>query len=64
MACLRPQKTIRQTLAKNLTNLFDKYDVRKKIIAYVDNEGFNLNTMIITLKSTISCEYFGLEESF
>jgi hypothetical protein len=51
-------------LVKNLTNLLDKYDVRKKIIAYVNNEGFNLNTMIITLKFTVSCEYFGLEESF
>ncbi len=60
---LEATKTIGQTLVKNLTNLMDKYDVRKTIIAYVNNEGFNLNTMIITLKSIVNCEYFGLEES-
>jgi hypothetical protein len=32
----------------------------KKIIAYVKNEGSNLNTMIITLKSIVSCDILGL----
>ncbi len=34
-------KTIGQTLTRNLTKLLDKYGLRKKIIAYVKNEGSN-----------------------
>jgi hypothetical protein len=37
--------------------------VRKKIIVYVKEEGSNLNTMNITLKSIVSCDMLGLEES-
>jgi hypothetical protein len=32
-------ETIGQTLAINLTKLLDRYDLRKKIIAYVKGEG-------------------------
>jgi hypothetical protein len=54
---------IDQTLARN-TKLLDKYGLRKKIIAYVKDEGSNFNAMTITLKAIINCESFGLEESF
>jgi hypothetical protein len=32
-------KTIRQTLANNVTNLLDQYGLQNKIIAYVKDEG-------------------------
>jgi hypothetical protein len=32
-------ETIGQTLARNLTKLLDRYDFRKRIIAYVNDEG-------------------------
>jgi len=35
-----------------------------EIIAYVKDEGSNLNTMTIALKSIISCDMLGLEENF
>jgi len=38
--------------------------LKKKIIAYVKDEGSNLNAMISTLKSIISCETLGLPKSF
>jgi hypothetical protein len=40
------------------------YELRQKIVAYVKDEGFNLNTMITTLKSIVSCDVLGLKESF
>jgi hypothetical protein len=42
----------------------EKYGLRKKIIAYVKNEGSNLNAMIIELKHVVNCESLGLEERF
>jgi hypothetical protein len=51
-------------LAKKLIELLDSYALRRKIITYVKNEGFNMNTMTTTLKSIISCDMLGLEESF
>jgi hypothetical protein len=43
----------------------DKYGLRKKIIAYVKNEGSNLHVMmIIALKAIVNYEYLGLEKSF
>jgi hypothetical protein len=51
-------------LVKNLTKLLDSYALRRKIISYVKDEGSNLNIMSITLKSIISCDILGLEESF
>ncbi len=57
-------KTIGQTLARTLTKLLDKYGLRKKIIAYVKNEGSNLHVMIIPLKAIVNYEYLGLEKSF
>jgi hypothetical protein len=40
------------------------YDLRKKVIAYVTNEGFTLNTMTVALKSIISCDILNLAKSF
>jgi hypothetical protein len=42
-------------LAINLIKLLDIYELRKKIVAYVKDEGSNLNTMIIAPKLVISC---------
>ncbi len=51
-------------MAKNLIGLLKfKYNLRKKTIVYVKNEGFNLNTMTITSKTIVSCDILGLEES-
>jgi hypothetical protein len=57
-------KIIGQTLVNNLTKLIDQYGLRNKIIAYVKDEGTNLNTMSIVLKFVVKCEFFGLDESF
>ncbi len=42
----------------------DSYALRRKIITYVKDEGSNLNIMATTLKSIVSCDILGLEESF
>jgi len=52
-------ETTRQALAKSLIELLDKYSLRKKFIAYVKDEGSNLNVMIGALKSVINCESLG-----
>jgi hypothetical protein len=44
-------------LVKDLIELLDKYDLRNKIIAYVKDEGFDLNIMTIALKFIISCDF-------
>jgi hypothetical protein len=46
-----------------MTKLLDQYGLRNKIIAYVKDEGSNLNTVTIVLKSVIKCEVLGLDES-
>jgi hypothetical protein len=51
-------------LVKKLTKLLDSYALKKKIIAYVKDEQSNLNTMTTTLKSIVSYDMLGLEESF
>jgi hypothetical protein len=54
-----------QTLTRSLTKLLNQYCLRKKIIAHVKDEGFNLNAMINALKSIIfCCETLGFQESF
>jgi hypothetical protein len=57
-----PITTNGQTLVINLTELLDNYSLRRKKIAYVKNEGYNVNIMITTLKSIVSCDMLGLEE--
>ncbi len=51
-------------MAKILIELLNKYGLRKKIIAYVKDEGSNFNAMISVLKFVVNCELFGLEKSF
>jgi hypothetical protein len=46
----------KQTLVNNLTKFFDQYGLRDKIIAYVKDEGSNLNNMIIVLKFVMKCD--------
>jgi hypothetical protein len=53
-----------QTLVINLTKLLDNYALLRKIITYAKDEGSNLNIMITTLKSIVSCDMLGLEEIF
>jgi hypothetical protein len=57
-------KIIGQALARSMTKLLDKYNLRKNIIVYVKDEGSNFNTMTIALKVIINYESFGLEENF
>ncbi len=47
-----------------LIELLDQYDLRKKIIAYVKDEGANLNAMTTIVKFVVDCEVFGMEDSF
>jgi hypothetical protein len=39
----------------------DKYGLIKKIIAYVKDEGSNLDALTTILKVAVNCESFGLE---
>ncbi len=57
-------KTINRALTKNLKKLLDSYRLSKKIIAYVKDEGTNLNSITTDLKSIVNYEVLGLEESF
>jgi hypothetical protein len=57
-------KTIGQPLARNLSKLLDSYNLRKKIIVYVKNEGVNVDAMTMAFKIVINCDILGLEESF
>jgi hypothetical protein len=43
------KKTTSQALANKLTKLFDQYGTKRKIIAYVKDEGSNLKIMIVAL---------------
>jgi hypothetical protein len=43
-----------------LIELLGKYNLKKKIIAYVKDEGYNLNTMTKTLKSIVNCNILNL----
>ncbi len=52
-----------KTLFKNLIELLEKYNLKKKIV-YVKDEGFNLNTRTFALNEVISCDILGLEESY
>jgi len=57
-------KIARQVLVKNLTNLLNKYGLKKDIIVYVKDEGFNLNARTIALKCIIYYKSLGVKESF
>ncbi len=44
--------------------MLDQYDLRKKVIEYVKDEGANLNALTVILKSMVDCEVLGMEKSF
>jgi hypothetical protein len=47
-----------------LKELLDSYGLNKKIIAYVKDEGTNLNSITTDLEFVVNCEVLGLEKSF
>jgi hypothetical protein len=47
-----------------LQALLDKYNLWKKILMYVKDEGSNLGAMTTTLKFVVNCDNLGLEEPF
>jgi hypothetical protein len=57
-------KSTRQVGAKNLIAFLGEYELRKKIVAYVKNEGVNLNAMTMALKSMVNSEILSLDEIF
>ncbi len=59
----KTNETTRQVMARNLIELLDQYDLKKKIVAYVKDKGANLNAMTTILKFVMNYEVFGLEES-
>jgi hypothetical protein len=44
--------------------LLNQYGLKRKVIAYVNNEGSNLNIMTIDLKFVMRCEILSLDESY
>jgi len=63
--CFEASDTFGHALANDLlTNLLNKYDLRKNINAHVKIEGFNLNTMTIVFNYVVSCNLLGFIESF
>jgi len=61
---IHTSETTRQVLARNLITLLDEYGYLKNIVAYVKDEGENFNVLAMALKFVVSCEIFGLDESF
>jgi hypothetical protein len=51
-------------LVQSLTELLDKYGLKKKIITYVKTEGLNFNATNNALKSIVSFDYLDLDEKF
>ncbi len=47
LGLFEPTNTSGQTLAKRLTKLLDNYAMKRKIIAYVKNEGSTVNILIV-----------------
>jgi len=64
LGLFEPTNTTGKTLVKKFTKLLDNYALRRNNITYVMDEGSNMNTMTTTLKSIVSCDMLGLEESF
>ncbi len=46
-------------MALKLQASLDKYDLRKKIFAYVKDKGVNWGALTTILKRVINCEDFG-----
>jgi len=56
--------TFGNAIALQFNDVLAKYELAIWIIAYVKNEGDNLNIMTTTLISIISCETLGLQTPF
>jgi len=48
-------ETTNATMVVQLRDLFIRYELLDKVIAYVKDKGANLNTLITTLTSIVSC---------
>jgi hypothetical protein len=53
-----------QAMAMKLQALLDNYNLWKKILVYVKDEGSNVGAMTTILKSVVSCDNLRLEEPF
>jgi len=63
--CFEASDTFRHALASDLlTNLLDKYDLKKNINVHVKNERSNLNTLTIVFNYVVSFNVLGFIESF
>jgi hypothetical protein len=51
-------------LTKQLKAFLETFGLKSKVLCYVKNEGTNWETMITTLKSTISCEVLNLSRFY
>jgi hypothetical protein len=63
LVCLRQQRQ-RSSLGQQVDKIIWAIWTKKKIIAYVKNEGSNLNIVTIASKSIVKCEVLTLDESF
>jgi hypothetical protein len=50
-------------LTRDLTKLLDQYGLRENIIAYVKDEGSNLNVLTNIYNFVVWCEILGLEKT-
>jgi hypothetical protein len=57
-------ETMKQTMVLKFQALFNKYNLRIKIFAYVKDEGVNLNAMITILKLVVNCQNLSLKDAF
>jgi hypothetical protein len=62
--CLKLLKVHDKRWLKILLNFLNAYGLKNKIIAYVKDEGSNLNTLTNALKFVVKCETLGVEENF
>jgi hypothetical protein len=51
-------------IGKNFIDILHAYELRKKIITYVKNEGSNLNTMTSVFKYIVNVELWALRKPF
>jgi hypothetical protein len=50
------------TMAMKLKQILDIFSLTQKIMAYVKNEGSNLQTCAITFNSIVSCHHLDMVE--
>ncbi len=51
-------------LAKQLKDILEKFGLTSKMLCYMKDVGTNFASMIVTLKSKISCEVLSLPQHF